>query len=216
MGKDFTSAAFREVHLEQLSWGPRRPGPAPEASLEGVLETRRRAESLARGHRAPSLAGPLPLWCQTALRCKGQCATKGSQSRACRVGGFLELSTQPPKEGREGQECQVCRRDGQEVGLRQNRMCLWKDWTDQPRGGGRKRQSEQGLGGHSDRAPQKPLQWILGTPLHQQSPALHADLPRTSGLDVQGQAGLGHIPGPPWASPTPRPGDFQARGQLTP
>lgn len=78
----------------------------------------------------------------------------------------------PNWKGGRGWESQGCRRDGQEAGPRENRTCVWRDWT---RGGGqRKKQTEQGLGGNLDLGLQNPLQGIPGTLLHQEGPGPRA------------------------------------------
>lgn len=118
---------------EQLSWGHRRPCPAPEAT---ILKASWRQRQRAQSSLPPN---PLPLWCQLALRCKGQRAHEGL--RAGSPTGRVE------GDGR-------ARAAGE---------------MDRTRGGGqRKKQTEQRLGGNSDLGLQNPLQGIPGTLLHQE------------------------------------------------
>lgn len=133
--------------------GHRRPCPAPEATiLKASWRQRQRAEFPTPKSFAPVVpAGP---------QVQGAVCPRRVQSRV------------PNWKGGKGRESQGCWRHEQEVGPRENRICVWRDWT---RGEGqRKKQPELGLGGNSDLGLQNPLQGIPGTLLHQEGPGPRA------------------------------------------
>lgn len=165
--------------------GSNSAGITGDPVLHLMPQSRRLPGGRGRGHRAPSLLYPLPLWCQL-----------GSEQSLW--GGGLPGAPHPAPSGRA--EGDGSARSAGEMNRKRG----------PGRGGGqRKKQTEQGLGGDLALGLRNLLQWVPGTLLHREGPALHPVLTRTLGLDVRGQAGQGHIPqstvGRATASPlTPR------------